>query len=75
MVTDMGIIKQQSDNMLDTQQGLMALLEQRRDSVSGVDINGEVTDMIRFSSAFQANSKVLSTLSEMLDTLINRTGV
>ncbi|MFL2098371.1 flagellar hook-associated protein FlgK [Marinilactibacillus psychrotolerans] len=75
MVTDMGIIKQQSDNMLDTQEGLMALLEQRRESVSGVDINGEVTDMIKYSSAFQANSKVLSTLSEMLDTLINRTGV
>lgn len=75
MVTDMGIIKQQSDNMLDTQEGLMALLEQRRESVSGVDINGEVTDMIRYSSAFQANSKVLATLSEMLDTLINRTGV
>lgn len=75
MVTDMGIIKQQSDNMLDTQEGLMALLEQRRDSVSGVDINEEVTNMIKFSSAFQANSKVLSTLADMLDTLINRTGV
>lgn len=75
MVTNMGIIKQQSDNMLDTQEGLMALLEQRRESVSGVDINEEVTDMIKFSSAFQANSKVLATLSEMLDTLINRTGV
>lgn len=75
MVTDMGIIKQQSDNMLDTQEGLMALLEQRRESVSGVDINEEVTDMIRYSSAFQANSKVLSTLADMLDTLINRTGV
>ncbi|WP_208560887.1 flagellar hook-associated protein FlgK [Marinilactibacillus kalidii] len=75
MVTNMGIIKQQSDNMLDTQEGLMALLEQRRDSVSGVDVNDEVVDMIKYSSAFQANSRVLQTLSDMLDTLINRTGV
>ncbi|WP_225743880.1 flagellar hook-associated protein FlgK [Marinilactibacillus sp. Marseille-P9653] len=75
MVTNMGIIKQQSDNMLDTQEGLMALLEQRRESVSGVDINDEVVDMIKYSSAFQANSRVLQTLSDMLDTLINRTGV
>lgn len=75
MVTNMGIVKQQSDNMLDTQEGLMALLEQRRDSVSGVDINDEVVDMIKYSSAFQANSRVLQTLSDMLDTLINRTGV
>lgn len=75
MVTGMGIDKQQADNMLDTQNALMDLLTQRRESISGVDINEEVVDMIKFSSAFQANSRVLQTISEMLDTLINRTGV
>ena len=61
--------------MLDTQNALMDLLTQRRESISGVDINEEVVDMIKFSSAFQANSRVLQTISEMIDTLINRTGV
>lgn len=75
MVTEIGIVKQQEDNMLETQNGLMRLLSQRRESISGVDINEEVVDMIKYSSAFQANSRVLQTISEMLDTLINRTGV
>lgn len=75
MVTEMGITKQQADNMASTQSGLVALLEQRRESFSGVDINEEVVNMIQYSSAFQANSRVLQTISEMLDTLINRTGV
>lgn len=75
IVTDMGIIKQQSDNMVANQSDLVALLDQRRQSISGVDINEEVVDMIRFQSAFQANARVISTISEMLDTLINRTGV
>ncbi|MCC5889874.1 MAG: flagellar hook-associated protein FlgK [Alkalibacterium sp.] len=75
MVTEMGIVKQQEDNMLETQNGLMQLLTQRRESISGVDINEEVVDMIKYSSAFQANSRVLQTISDMLDTLINRTGV
>lgn len=75
MVTDMGIVKQREDNMLETQNALMDLLTQRRESISGVDINEEVVDMIKYSSAFQANSRVLQTISEMLDTLINRTGV
>lgn len=75
MVTGMGLVKQQEDNMLDTQNALMDLLTQRRESISGVDINEEVVDMIKFSSAFQANSRVLQTISEMIDTLINRTGV
>lgn len=75
MVTDMGIIKQQSDNMVANQTDLTALLEQRQESMSGVDINEEVVNMIQYQSAFQANSRMISVVAEMLDTLINRTGV
>lgn len=75
IVTDLGIIKQQADNMAANQVDLTALLEQRQASISGVDINEEVVNMIQFQSAFQANSRVITTIAEMLDTLINRTGV
>jgi flagellar hook-associated protein 1 FlgK len=74
-VTQMGIVKQQSDNMVDSQGSLVSLLEARRDSVSGVSINEEVTNTITYQSAFEANSRIISVVSEMLDTLINRTGV
>lgn len=75
IVTDMGITKQQADNMVANQTDLTALLEQRQASISGVDLNEEVVNMIQYQSAFQANSRVISTITEMLDTLINRTGV
>ena len=75
IVTDMGITKQQADNMVANQTDLTALLEQRQASVAGVDLNEEVINMIQYQSAFQANSRVISTIAEMLDTLINRTGV
>ncbi|WP_027108660.1 flagellar hook-associated protein FlgK [Lacticigenium naphthae] len=74
-VTDVGIQKQQADNMAKNQDDVVALLEQRKESMSGVDINEEVTDMLRFQNAFSANAKVISVTAEMLDTLINRTGV
>lgn len=74
-VTQMGIVKQQSDNMVESQESLVSLLEARRDSVSGVSINEEVTNTITYQSAFEANSRIISVVSEMLDTLINRTGV
>lgn len=74
-VTDMGILKEQSDNMASMQDNLTGLLKERHESMSGVDMNEEVVDMIRYQSAFQANSRVISAISEMLDTLINRTGV
>lgn len=75
IVTDMGITKQQADNMVANQSDLTALLEQRQASISGVDFNEEVVNMIQYQSAFQANSRVINTIAEMLDTLINRTGV
>ncbi len=74
-VTQIGIVKQQSDNMVDSQESLVSLLEARKDSVSGVSINEEVTNTITYQSAFQANARIISVVSEMLDTLINRTGV
>lgn len=75
IVTEVGISKQQSDNMYSSQKDLVQLLDQRRQSISGVSMNEEVANMIQHQSAFQANSRMISTISEMLDTLINRTGV
>src|SRR5699024_8450091 len=72
IVTDMGIVKQQADNMVANQTDLTTLLEQRRDSISGVDFNEEVVNMIQSQSAYQANARAISVISEMLDTLINR---
>lgn len=70
-----GISKEYADNMVDNQEVLLDHLELRRESTSGVSINEEVTNMIKFQSAFDANSRVITVLADMLDTLINRTGV
>lgn len=75
MVTNVGISKQQSDNMVANQEVLLDQLVLRRESTSGVSIDEEVTNILKFQSAFEANARVISALSEMLDVLINRTGV
>ncbi|WP_373737298.1 flagellar hook-associated protein FlgK [Jeotgalibaca porci] len=75
MVTSMGIIKQQADNIAASQSEVLGFLEDRRSSISGVNMNEEVVDMMKFQSAFQANARIISIIDEMLDTLINRTGV
>ena len=54
---------------------LVALLDERKESISGVEMNEEVVNMIQFQTAFQANARMISVINEMLDTLINRTGV
>lgn len=75
IVTRVGISKQQADFMMENQNEVVSFLEQRKSSISGVSINEEVVNIMKFQSAFQANAKVLAVTSEMLDTLINRTGV
>ena len=49
-------------------------VKDRRESVSGVSLDEEMTNIIRFQRAYQASARAMSTIDEMLDTLINRAG-
>lgn len=75
IVTEVGIIKEHSDHMIVNQKTLLNQLTRRREAASGVSLNEEVSDLVQFQSAFNANAKVIATIAEMLDTLIHRTGV
>lgn len=75
MITDVGISKEHADNMVTNQNVVLRQLDMRRESTSGVSIDEEVTDLIKYQKAFEANARVIATLTEMLDVLINRTGV
>jgi flagellar hook-associated protein 1 FlgK len=44
-------------------------------SVSSVDTDEENLDLITEQSAYQAAARVMTSVDEMLDTLINHTGV
>lgn len=50
-------------------------LDDRRMSVSGVDENEEVSNIIIYQKAFQASSRLMTAMDEMLDKLINSTGM
>jgi flagellar hook-associated protein 1 FlgK len=49
-------------------------IEDRRASTSGVSLDEEMTNLIRFQRGYQAAARAMSTTDEMLETLINRTG-
>jgi flagellar hook-associated protein 1 len=75
IVIKAGISAGNAANMADNHEAITSQLSNRRESISGVSIDEEVTNLIQFQRSFEANSRVISVLSEMLDTLINRTGV
>ena len=71
----MGIEAETIDVKLETQDAVMTQIKNWRDSEQGVDWNEELTNMLRFQKGFSACSRMLTVMDEMLDRLVNNTGV
>jgi flagellar hook-associated protein 1 FlgK len=54
---------------------LTRIQDRRRANVSGVSLDEEAADMVRYQRAYEAAARVLTTYDQLLDTLINRTGL
>jgi flagellar hook-associated protein 1 FlgK len=71
VVTGLGVEAQEATRKADTQQVLVNSVKDRRDQVSGVSTDEEMANVVRFQKAYAASARILSTLSDMLDTLVN----
>lgn len=74
-VARVGLMGEQSDRALETQNLIMKQLKDMRDSISGVNIDEELSQMIKYQHGYAAAARFISTVNEMLDTIINRMGV
>ncbi|AEF81296.1 flagellar hook-associated protein FlgK [Leadbettera azotonutricia] len=70
-----GLLGEQSERALETQNLIMKQLEEMRQSVSGVNIDEELANMIKYQHGYSAAARFITTVNSMLDTLINRMGV
>jgi flagellar hook-associated protein 1 FlgK len=49
-------------------------IDQQRQSISSVSTDDEGVNIIKYQQAYSANARVITTIDEMLDKLINSTG-
>ena len=75
LVATLGIDSQQSVRISDNQQVIVKQIENRRLSDSGVSIDEEMANLIKFQHAYNASAKMITTMAEVYDTLINRLGL
>lgn len=72
---EMSVAVNHVNDMKDTSATLLDSIEDQRVSISGVSLDEEMTDLVRFQHAYNAASRVLTSMDECLDILITRTGV
>lgn len=75
MLSSMGVDSLQAKR-IDATQGLMQKnIETKRSSISGVSLEEEMADMVRFQHVYVAASKMVSTMDMLLDITVNRLGM
>lgn len=58
----------------ESQSSLIASVDEKRESKQGVTSEEELTNLIKFQNAYNASSRYITTIADMIDTLINRVG-
>lgn len=72
---DLGSTASNTTRNLDIQEGLVNALAMRRQEVSGVSLDEEMSNMIKFQHAYNAAARNMTTVDEMLDRVINQMGI
>ena len=70
-VAKLGQSLNNNNAQLANQQIVEQMLLRQRDAVSGVSLDEEMTDLIKFQRAFEANARLITTVDEMLQTVVN----
>jgi flagellar hook-associated protein 1 len=74
-VASLGVAASTATSQSNNQQVLVTQLTREQQQTSGVSLDEETTNLIQYQHAYQAAARVISVVDQMLDTLINNTGV
>ena len=75
LVSEVGIDSRKAAQFSQNQQDILTSVTNQRLSVSGVDQDEEAMNLVRFQSAYNLSSKIISVMDQMYDKLINYLGV
>lgn len=75
LIATLGIDSQQAVRHSENRKNIIKQVENRRLADSGVSLDEEMADMVRYQHAYNAAARMIVTMGEIYDTLINRLGV
>jgi len=71
MVGQLGTQSANLKNSNDTSSSILQQVTQRRDSVTGVSLDQELSDLVMYQKSYEASAKIMTTMSDNLTTIIN----
>jgi len=74
LVRTVGADVQSATNTYATASSVLTSISGQRQSVSGVSLDEEMSNLIKFQRGYQAAARALTTMDDILNTLINSTG-
>ena len=74
-IADIGLKGEVAQQANESQQLVMKDLKDFQSSVSGVNMDEEMAEMIKFQHGYNAAARFVNEINQMLDTIINRMGV
>ncbi|QOY37015.1 flagellar hook-associated protein FlgK [Anaerobacillus isosaccharinicus] len=75
VIGDMAVNTNEAERMTRNADTLRLSVDQRRESVSGVSLDEEMTNLIQFQHAYNAAARTITMVDEMLDKIINGMGL
>ncbi len=70
-VSGIGSDVQSAQNAQQTSQSLLSAIGNQRQSISGVSLDEEMTNLIQYQQAYQASARVMSTINDTISTLLS----
>jgi flagellar hook-associated protein 1 FlgK len=70
LVAELGQSIRSSRSDLEDQQAMEALMINQRESISGVSLDEEMTQLVKYQRAFEASARLVSIVDDMLSTIV-----
>jgi len=73
-ILNLGIQGKEAIDNSKNQELMVQQMENRRQEVSGVSLDEEMTNMVKYQHGYNAAARVITVMDELLDTVVNRLG-
>jgi flagellar hook-associated protein 1 FlgK len=70
----MGSQSKNLQDSYDVKDNILQQVTKKRDSATGVNLDEELADLIKFQRSYEASARVMTTLNQTLTTIINMMG-